>query len=119
MALLDIFKRKKREEYVELGKPDLGPIEAPGVPGMPEAGQLPGLPGGPETAMPSPMPSAGGYPAAPPIPSPDMQNVIQQIQTLNYKLDALKAVLDTINTRLANIETALKTTPGEREGWTY
>ena len=117
MALLDIFKRKKREEYVELGTPETGPIGPPSLPGAPET-QLPGMPG-PETAMPSPMPSAGGYPAAPPIPSPDMQNVIQQIQTLNYKLDALKAVLDTINTRLANIETALKTTPGEREGWTY
>jgi prefoldin subunit 5 len=49
-----------------------------------------------------------------------LENIRAQIEAINYKLDTLKAVLDSLNSRLANIETALKASPLEKgEGWNY
>ena len=65
-----------------------------------------------------------GYPQpAPMARSPEIENLRRNVETLNYKLDSIKAALDAINNRLANIETALRTTPGfeakpEPSGWT-
>jgi ABC-type transporter Mla subunit MlaD len=51
---------------------------------------------------------------APPV---DMESVRRTIETINYKLDSLKAALDAINARLANIESAMRTTPGQQGGF--
>lgn len=139
MGLFDTFKRKKKDDYLEMdtGPPGTyGPASFPG--GQPQPGAMPGMdagmggmgvgmeqmPGMPPADQMSPQGFPGQMqPMAPAGPPPslqqDMDRVKQQLDTLNYKLDTLKAVLDTINTRLANIESALRTTPIEKEGWTY
>jgi len=52
-----------------------------------------------------------------PQPSQDMETLRRTIETVNYKLDALKAGLDTINARLANIENAMRAPPGQQGGF--
>ncbi|MEM4714272.1 MAG: hypothetical protein QXQ79_01885 [Candidatus Nanoarchaeia archaeon] len=108
MALFNLFKKKQREDYLDLRKPEVFPSPAPSTPAgvLPE--NIPELP--------------TQYPPMTPPTQPtgtDFTGLKQQLDAVNYKLDALKAALDAINTRLANIETALKTTPGGREGWNY
>ena len=123
MPILDLFKRKRKDEYLPLESvPGAIPERGMGYPsqgmGMPGAGYEP-LPGMPPQEFPTPT---FPQPAAPMAgPPPEIQRMMQQIDALNYKLDTLKAVLDSINSRLANIESALKTSPGEKtgEGWTY
>lgn len=129
MAITDLFKRKKKPDYLDLeGVPGAVPGYGPagfgdqqqqmgGMPSMGMPGEMPGLP------------SMEPFPTGPMMPQPmqqhaqapgDMENIRSQIESINYKLDTLKAVLDSLNTRLANIENALKATPGGREGgWQY
>lgn len=124
MALFDRFKKKKGDEFMELpaGMPGAGYGPAGFPPQGPGAGFPPMEPGMmPPEAMGPPQ----GYPQQPmPIsPGPDMENLRRNVETLNYKLDSIKAALDAINNRLANIESALRTTPGfenkpETGGWT-
>jgi hypothetical protein len=126
MAILDIFKRKKKEEFVPFEAmpgqmPSYGPAGYPSA-AMPEPSGA-GLPPMPE--LPSLEPSGALQPPQPtpqamPISPGYIENLRTQLEALNYKLDTLKAVLDSINSKLANIETALKASPLEKgEGWTY
>jgi hypothetical protein len=123
MAFGDIFKRKKKQDYLDLegvpgAVPGYGPAGYPsqGMGGMPSmSGELPGLP---------PMeqfPSAGPMMPAQQAGGEHLENIKSQIESINYKLDTLKAVLDSLNSRLANIETALKASPLEKGegGWNY
>ncbi len=125
MAIRDIFKRKKKSDYLDLegvpGQvPGYGPAGFPGAQGM---GGMPGM--GPEMPGLPPMeqfPSAGPMMPAQQMPAggEHLENIRAQIEAINYKLDTLKAVLDSLNSRLANIETALKASPLEKgEGWNY
>ena len=121
MAFADIFKRKKKDEFLDLGAVEPGSYGpgaefpstgAAGPYGVPPP-QLPDFPlPGPEQQM--DFRTTG--PPPPPQGHPELENVRQQLETLNYKLDTLKAVLDTLNSRIANIENALKVTPFERQG---
>ncbi len=131
MAIGDLFKRKKKPDYLDLeGVPGAVPGYGPagygdqqqmggmpsmgGMPPMPSAEQLPGLP----PMEPFPQQMQQQQPAR--MASGDIENIRSQIESINYKLDTLNAKMDSLNTRLANIENALKATPGGREGgWTY
>ena len=123
MALFDVFKKKK-EDFMDL--PMGGPGAGYGPAGFPpqnypQSGPQPGA-GFPDMGMPSPppepmMPSSFQQPMAPQM---DFGNLQRNIETLSYKMDSIKASLDAINSRLSNIETAFKTTPGfetKPEGW--
>ena len=120
MAISDIFKRKRKEEFVPLEAmpgqvPGYGPAGPRGIEGMgiPEMGGLPPMEPFPPAGSSAMMPSA-------PAGAEHLENIKAQIEAINYKLDTLKAVLDSLNTRLANIETALKASPLEKgEGWQY
>jgi len=122
MALFDMFKKKKEEykDFMDLpgGQPNYGPAGFPGQ-GFPQQ-QMPGA-GFPEMGMsPPPEPMSQQFQQMPMAPQIDIGNLQRNVETLNYKLDSIKAALDAINTRLANIETALRTTPGfeaKAEGW--
>ena len=59
---------------------------------------MPGQPSTPGVPPPSPPPSATSAFAQP------QQSIDKDIQLLSAKLDSLKAILDNINQRLANIE---------------
>jgi hypothetical protein len=65
--------------------------------------------------MMAPQQPMGFAPQAP--PSADIEMMRRTIETVNYKLDALKAALDTINARLANIENAMRAPPGQQGGF--
>jgi len=106
MGILDFLKKKKEEEeeLPELG----GGLKPTGAYG----------PAGPMTeGATAPMPAPGTM-AAPPLTPPGLptqptiEKLARQIETLNYKLDSIKAALDTINSRLAAVEAALKSTRG-------
>ncbi|HKZ49775.1 MAG TPA: hypothetical protein VJ110_02110 [Candidatus Nanoarchaeia archaeon] len=120
MALKDIFKRKKKDEFLDLGAIEpgaYGPASGGGYPGSPPvSGEFP-------TPFPtSPQAEYPQYPAAPSAPMPmapsggEIENLKQQMEAINYKLDSLRAILDTLSTRIANIENALKVAPFERQG---
>jgi len=126
MAFGDIFKRKKKPDYLDMGGAggagaSLGPASFPeGMGGMPPMpGEMPGLP--PMDFSQGAMAPPGGMPQQQaPIGQEHLENIRSQIEAINYKLDTLKAVLDSLNSRLANIETALKASPMEKgEGWNY
>lgn len=118
MALFDVFKKKKND-FMELpmgqpagyGPAGFPPQQGPGA-GFPPA-DMPGAP---------PMDMQQFQQPVPMGPSPEIENLRRNMETLNYKLDSIKAALDAINNRLANIETALRTTPGfetkSEGGWT-
>jgi hypothetical protein len=117
MPLLDVFKRKKKPDYLDMeGLP--GAVPGYGPAGYPSQGMGPEMPGLPPMEQfpqmqmgPAPAQQAGGE---------HLENIRSQLEALNYKLDTLKAVLDSLNSRLANIETALKASPLEKgEGWNY
>ncbi len=126
------FKKKRKDDYLEVTPPaeegGYGPAGYPGMPpqGMPPQNQgMPGMENMPapefppmQQQMPPPlMPASMGQSMGSP---PEMEHLRQQVESINYKLDTLKAVLDSINSRLANVESALKASPTERgEGWTY
>ncbi|MBI2040984.1 MAG: hypothetical protein HYT16_02690 [DPANN group archaeon] len=126
MGILDIFKRKKKDDdFLDLGAPGTtggayGPAGYPqgyggdmglGAPGQQAGGQM----GGGFDQFPNPAGMQAGGAAG-----GEIANLRNTVDALNYKLDALKAALDAINARLANIETALKAAPTEKgEGWTY
>lgn len=118
MAILDRFKRKKKEEYPEIEMPgEAGYGYGPAGGGMPQG--FPGAQGAPGIPELPGMPGMPAYPAAPQaMPSPEIETMKRNIETINYKIDTLKATLDNINARLANIEAALKA-PKEERGWTY
>ena len=115
MGVFDFLKKKKKEDdFLDLGA-DLGGKEADFGP----AGQ-------PVTAPTEPGPPLPGMPTTPIAPvqpvSQDAEILKKNIETLNYKFDSVKAILDNINARLARIEAALKT-PGQQQGqeteWTF
>jgi|GEM_PF-2111914 len=123
MAVFDFLKKKKKDEFVDLGAVEPGAY-GPGAEAYPPPGgpygvpppELPGFPPpGPEV---QPMDFRMQAPQ-PPQAHPELENVRQQLEALSYKLDTLKAVLDTLNTRIANIENALKVTPFERQGGAF
>ena len=128
MALTDIFKRKKKPDYLDMGDTGLGP-GAMGPAGFPDAQGMGGMPGDEIPGLPPMGPFQQAGPMMPPSGMPQQQapmgqehleNIRSQIEAINYKLDTLKAVLDSLNSRLANIETALKASPLEKgEGWNY
>jgi len=125
MAIFDFLRKKKPEdEFMGMGPmpAGYGPAGPPnpmggGFPQMgapPGAGFPPmeGMPGMPQEMMGSPQgfaPQQGQQ--------PDMETIRRTIETVNYKLDSLKAALDAINARLANIESAMRTTPGQQGGF--
>lgn len=126
MPLRNIFKKKKKDEFVPFEAmpgqvPGYGPAGYPeagrgGLPPMPTAAEMPGFPPM-EFPQQGPMMPQGMPQQAPPE---HLENIRSQLEALNYKLDTLKAVLDSLNSRLANIETALKASPLEKgEGWNY
>lgn len=116
---LNIFKKKKKEEFVPF---EAMPGQMPGYgpAGYPEQGGMGGMPPMPELPqMERPMMPQAPMQAAP-AGGEHLENIRSQLEALNYKLDTLKAVLDSLNSRLANIETALKASPLEKgEGWAY
>lgn len=136
MAIGDLFKRKKKPDYLDMGDTGLGPGSMgpagygdpsqmggmPGMQGMPDMsqGSMPqDLPGIPPMDFQSPM-TPQQMPQRQQAGADHLENIRSQMEAINYKLDTLKAVLDSLNTRLANIENALKATPGGREGgWNY
>lgn len=103
MGILDLFKKKKKEEWPEIGMPKTGGY-GPGMglnetPTAPAEPVLPGLP--PQTATaPTSM--------APSVPAAETEALKKEIEAINYKVDALKSTLDIINQRLASIEEAIK-----------
>jgi|SRR3989344_1140963 len=129
MDITSIFRRKKKNELLDLG----GGAQLPGGPGDygPAAGfpgqqGFPPVPAFPPQGAPMDM-GMGGLPGMPPqqfqqpapsVSSDQIENLRRSIESVNYKLDALKAAMDSINARLANIEIALKASPTEKqEGW--
>lgn len=130
MPLLDVFKKKKKPDYLDLESTGIVP-GAYGPAGYPETAGLGGMGGMP------PMQGSSDIPGLPPMEFPQqgpmmpqpqpaplgtehLENIRSQLDALNYKLDTLRAVLDSLNSRLANIETALKASPMEKgEGWNY
>jgi hypothetical protein len=108
MGVLDIFKRKKKDEdFLELGA-DVG-----------RGGYGPGAQAQPQS-IPAEQPPAGfgdfpGMPAQPMPVGAEGEIIKKDVETLNYKMDSLKATLDQINARLTNIEQALK----GKQGWQY
>lgn len=131
MAVLDIFKRKKKPDYLDLESTGVVPGAGYGPSGYAEMSGM--APAGAGMGGMPPMPAVGELPGLPPMEpmmpqmpaqrvAPEhLENIRSQLEALNYKIDTLKAVLDTLNTRLANIETALKSSPPEKGegGWTY
>lgn len=103
MGILDLFKRKKKEEdWQDLGTPafgDYGPASLPGAPALPQARPSDSI---------APMPTAMA-PITPSRPVPAEADALKrEIEALNYKVDALKSTLDLMNQRLASIEEAVK-----------
>lgn len=128
MGLFDSFKRKKKEDYLEVTPPGeeggYGPAGYPqemppqGMQGAPIPG-MEGMQGMPPPDFP-PMQQMQAPMAPQAMTPPEMEHIRQQIDAINYKIDTLKAMLDSINSKLGNIESAIKATPNERgEGWTY
>lgn len=142
MGILDMFKKKKGDDFMDLGAMGapgapggFGPAGMQGMQGMPGEqpmgqpfGQQPGMQG--MGGLP-PMPDMGQFSGPqqmqqpmmqqmPQMASPGIDDLRRAIETLSYKLDALKAGIDSINSRLANIEAAFRATPTEGrpgEGW--
>lgn len=124
IALFDMFKKKK-DEFMDLpiGQQGVGYGPA-GFPPQNYPQPMPGPGAGfPDLGLPSPPPEPMNQqfqqqmPMAPQI---DLGILQRNIETMNYKMDSIKAALDAINSRLGNIETALRTTPGfetKQEGW--
>lgn len=117
MAITDIFKRKKKDEFLDLG------AAAPGAPSGygPAAFPQPTFPPAPtqpvDLGLPG-LPPTAGFQPIPAVSADQVENLRRSVESLNYKLDTLKAAVDSINARLANIEAALKASPVERqEGW--
>jgi hypothetical protein len=121
MAIFNVFKKKKKDEFIPFEAmpgqmPGYGPASYPGA-----QGGMPPMPG-PSELPPMEFPQQGPMMPQPQMPAggEHLENIRSQIEAINYKLDTLKAVLDSLNSRLANIETALKASPLEKgEGWTY
>jgi hypothetical protein len=125
MALFGMFKKRRKDDYLEVTPPaEEGGYGPAGYPGMPPQGMPPqGMPGMENMPAPEFPPMQQQMPPPlmqPSMAPPEMEHLRQQVESINYKLDTLKAVLDSINSRLANVESALKAAPTERgEGWTY
>jgi len=132
MAIGDFFKRKKKDDILDLGAAPVpggpGGYGPAAFPGMPDMQGFPQMPGQQQGQMPMDMGLPGMQGIPPPTPnfqqtaqmgSEQAENLRRSVEILNYKIDALKAAIDAINARLANIETALKAVPGEKqqEGW--
>ncbi len=121
MAIMDkiFFWRHKEPDFpkeelglgkpeMDLGKEQLGlPEEEPIGAGIAPSGAFPGAPPTPPEAPAAPaihtppgMPQPGTPPGMPPVG--------KDIEIISAKLDALKAVLDSINQRLTNLERIAK-----------
>ncbi len=118
MGVLDVFKRRKKDEFMELeGEAGSGRYGPAGFPRE----EFPRL--GPAPAQPVDM----GLPEVPAQPMADFtsrgsSDLRRDIETLSYKLDSLKSALDNISARLSAIESALRTQPAPEKpesGWTY
>ena len=115
MALRDIFKKKKKDDFLDIEGLDKGPsgYGPAGYPG--EVG-----PAGPPTAtMDMGLPGMG-----PQITSPaggDLETVKRELETLSYKIDSLRALIDNLTAKMDAIERHLKGSqkPSEEAGWTY
>jgi hypothetical protein len=102
MAFFGLFGKKKKEEFLEEpGLPQMGKEEL-GLPGLEERAPMP------EEQAPIGAPPGMGMPGftgaqqrAQPMPQQPME---REYEVLSAKLDALKAVLDSINQRLEIIE---------------
>jgi len=104
MGVLDFLKRKKKEdEFLDIGQ-DFGQRGGYG-PGMEQ----------PMGAAAPPTGIGGELPGMPAMGGAD-EIMKKDIETLNYKFDSLKATLDQINARLANIEQAIR---GRQGQWQY
>jgi len=117
-------------DNIGMGSHDLGlpgetpgqnPMAPPGMPPMGQPGQPMGQPMGqqlpPQMAPPGFTPNQQQpAPIAPAQPTHGEQMVAKDIEVLSYKLDTLKAALDMINQRLANIE-KLASGETERKRW--
>ena len=113
MAFTDIFKKKKKQpDFVEIGS--MAEQGSYGPAGYPEHETNPaevdlGLPSMPQQQMFAPQSNTA--------------ELEKEVKALSYKIDNLKATLDTISARLINIENAIKGQPqsGQEggEGWTY
>ena len=136
MGVFDFLKKKKPEdEFLDLGGPGVGgPGGGFGPAGGFGAGGMAGMPPG---VVVGGMPRMGGIPMqgpgfdmgpsmmpqmSPPTPmgagQDQVENLRRSIESLNYKMDALKSLLENVGARLQNMETALKSAPQERgEGW--
>ena len=100
---LQFWKRKEQEIPSPVGAPPLeGPGPMPGMepsPGLGAPAQLPGM------GAPLGMPEPAGLPPQPtPVlgvtPKPEVIGADKELQLVNAKLDAIKAVVDNINQRL-------------------
>ena len=105
MGILSKLKFWKRhEEEFEMPKPEPLPEEKAGDLGIPGLGERPKAPEMPKFEEPevAPPPHMREYPAAQPpgaVPSP-------QLQIIDSKLDAIKAILSALEQRMASLERA-------------
>ena len=113
MGFFDKFKKKKEEDFLDIGAEpagagaDFGPASAPATPAAQPGPPLPGMPTTPIASTPQPA-------------TANLEIVKKNIETLSYKFDSIKAILDNMNARLARIESALKVSQqsGDTE-WTF
>lgn len=96
---------------IEPGLPELEPGYG-GGPGMPQA---PGAPMQRQPRRQMPQQQPYGAPMQPVQPSPTETVMSKDIQIVSSKIDALRASLDTINQRLANLERIAS--EGQKRKW--
>ena len=92
--MVRLFGKKKEEEFPELSSAGFG--SASGVPG-PASDYNVGLPPPPQPVT----PSSG-------VTNEHIQSMTRSVELVSSKLDTLKASIDALNQRLANIEASIK-----------
>ncbi|MBS3064807.1 MAG: hypothetical protein J4472_03260 [DPANN group archaeon] len=134
MALIDIFKRKKKnQDFIDIGPQADEGSYGPAQEGREPLEELPEEPRqrkslnelGAMSANETPLDllARPNIPEQPLHPSITKQDLERDIQEVSIKIDNLRTTLDTINARLINIENAVKgeskTPAKDGEGWTY
>ena len=114
MAILDLFKKKKEE-------PVQGSLAPEGPPGMPPLSTDEPSAEAPYTPPPSAPMAQEPQPAFPsPEPHPSIshsQSEDKNFQVINAKLDAIRATLEQLNQRVANLEKVAGNPEKHQQTW--